>query len=243
MAKAIKPTRETELYEPMKTFLEKQGYEVKGEIREADVVGVRGDEEPLIVELKTGFSLSLFHQAIERQSVCDCIYVAVPRGSGRPFTKALASNKALCRRLGLGLITVRLKDGHVEVHVDPAPYKPRQSKLKKQRLLREFARRTGDPAKGGAMRSGLMTAYRQDALRCLQQLFADGPSKGAIVAKTTGVEKARTIMSDNHYGWFERVSTGIYGMTDAGQSALKTYENELSRLSAVNDPVDGGVDQ
>ena len=231
MAKAVKPTRETELYHPIKTFLESQGYEVKGEIREADVVGVRGDEEPLIIELKTGFSLTLFHQAIERQSICNCIYVAVPRGSGRPFLKALVANKALCRRLGLGLITVRMKDGHVEVHTDPGPYKPRQSKLKKERLLREFAKRTGDPAKGGAMRSGLMTAYRQDALRCAGLLDDLGPTKGAIVAKATGVEKARAIMADNHYGWFERVSTGVYGLTVVGQNALKTFEDELERLS------------
>ncbi len=54
--------RETDLYPPVKAFLQAQGYEVKAEIAEADVVGVRGDEPPVIVELKTGFSLSLVHQ-------------------------------------------------------------------------------------------------------------------------------------------------------------------------------------
>ena len=91
---------------------------------------VRGDEDPLIVELKTGFSLSLFHQAIERQQVTDTVYIAVPRGTGKLFVKAVKNNKALCRRLGLGLMTVRMKDGFVEIHIDPAPYNPRQSKRK-----------------------------------------------------------------------------------------------------------------
>jgi hypothetical protein len=212
--------RETDLYLPVKTLLEGQGYEVKGEIGAADVVGVRGDEDPVVVELKTSFSLSLFHQAIERQAITDAVYIAVPRGSGRAAFKALGANKSLCRRLGLGLITVRLKDGLVEVHADPSPYKPRKSALKKARLLREFAKRTGDPNSGGATRQGLMTAYRQDALRCARVLSQHGPTKAAAVARLSGVEKARMMMADNHYGWFEKVATGIYALCPKGAEAL-----------------------
>ena len=107
-----KPTlRESDLYEPVKRLLEAQGYEVKGEVGAADMVAVRGDEDPVVVELKCGFSLALLHQAVERQRITDAVYVAVPRGQGRAFAAALKKNKALCRRLGLGLITVRLKDG------------------------------------------------------------------------------------------------------------------------------------
>ena len=40
------------------------------------------------------------------------------------------------------------------------------------------------------------------------------------MAKAADVERARTIMADNHYGWFERVSRGIYGLSEAGRSAL-----------------------
>ena len=70
--------RETDLYAPIKLLLESQGYEVKSEIGAADVVAVREQEDPVIVELKTGFSLSLFHQAVERQKITDAVYVAVP---------------------------------------------------------------------------------------------------------------------------------------------------------------------
>ncbi|MGB8819414.1 MAG: DUF2161 family putative PD-(D/E)XK-type phosphodiesterase [Rhizobiaceae bacterium] len=223
--------KETDLYAPIKRMLEGQGYVVKGEIGAADVVAVRGDEEPIIVELKTGFSLSLFHQGIARQAVTDAVYVAVPRGVGRQFLKALVDNKALCRRLGLGLITVRIEDGFVEVHADPEPYKPRQSKVRKARLLREFARRVGDPNNGGATRRGIVTSYRQDALKCLRVLREQVPLKAANVARLSGVARARAIMADDHYGWFERVSTGIYALTPKGLAAVSEYAVELEKLS------------
>ncbi|WP_319528883.1 DUF2161 family putative PD-(D/E)XK-type phosphodiesterase [uncultured Cohaesibacter sp.] len=223
--------QETELYPPIKSYLEAQGYEVKGEIGAADLVACRGDEEPVVVELKVGFSLTLFHQAIERQSMTDAVYIAVPEGKGAAFQRSLKNNRSLCRRLGMGLITVRMKDEFVTVHLDPAPYKPRKVKPRKARLLREFARRVGDPNSGGATRRGLITSYRQDALKCLKLLSQNGPTKAAIVARMTGVDRARPILADDHYGWFERVSTGIYQITPKGNVALVDYAKELEGLS------------
>lgn len=218
--------RETELYEPIKGFLQAQGYEVKGEVGDADLFARRGDEDPLIVELKTGFSLSLFHQCIERQRVTDLVYLAVPRGTGQRWHRTLKDNLSLCRRLGLGLITVRSRDALVEVHVDPGPYHPRKNAKTKARLLREFAHRVGDPTRGGSTRSGLVTAYRQDALRCAACLSQNGPTKGAIVARETAVPKATRIMADDHYGWFQRVETGIYTLTPKGSDALLAFEKQ-----------------
>ncbi len=215
--------RETDLYAPIKTYLEGQGYEVKAEVGPADVMAVRDNEPPVIVELKTGFTLTLFHQAVERQGLSETIYIAVPRLSTKTFRKSLRSNLKLCRRLGLGLITVRLKDGFVEAHCDPAPYRPRLSKTKQGRLLKEFARRVGDPNTGGSTRTKIITAYRQDALCCLRYLHEKGPTKAAVVAGATGVERARRIMADDHYGWFERVSTGIYQVTPVGAKAIDEY--------------------
>lgn len=215
--------KETEIYAPVKAFLEAQGYEVKAEVGAADVVGVRGTDDPVIIELKTGFSLSLVHQAIERQSVTDDVYICVPRGAGRLFSKALKENTALCRRLGLGLLTARLRDGFVEAHCDPTPYRPIKSKKRRGRLLREFQRRVGDPNIGGQTRTGLVTAYRQDAMKCADFLAHHGASKGAVVAKATQVPQATRIMADDHYGWFERISTGIYDLTPKGRSGLEAY--------------------
>ena len=217
---------ETDLYQPVKSYLTEQGYEVKAEVGAADIVACRGDEDPVIVELKTGFTLGLFHQAIARQSVTDAVYVAVARGPGKRFLSALKNNLKLARRLGLGLITVRLSDGLVEVHLDPAPYAPRKSKQRKDRLLKEFARRVGDPNTGGSTRVKLVTAYRQDAMRCADHLNAKGPCRGAEVARATGVARATRMMADDHYGWFERVERGIYGLTPKGKASVAERQED-----------------
>ena len=134
---------ETDLYAPIKALLEGQGYTVKGEVADADLVACREGDPPVIVELKTGFKLTLFHQAVARQAVSEAVYIAVPRGASRSFQRSLKDNLGLARRLGLGVITVRPGDGLVEIHCDPAPYRPRVSGRRKTRLLREFARRSG----------------------------------------------------------------------------------------------------
>lgn len=217
---AMSSLRETDLYPPVKTFLEDQGYVVKAEVGAADVVALRGAEPPVVVELKLGFSLTLFHQCIARFKVTDDVYLAVARVPGKRFQKALKDNIALARRLGLGLITVRLSDHLVEVHCDPGAYAPRKSPKRQRQLLREFARRQGDPNDGGQTRAGLVTAYRQDALKLAVYLFEVGASKGADVASETGVSRATTMMRDDHYGWFEKVEKGVYGLTPAGAEAV-----------------------
>jgi hypothetical protein len=215
---------ETDLYPPIKALLESQGYEVKAEIGAADVVALRGDDPPVIVELKLTFSLALIHQCIARQALSDTVYMAVAHSSGKRFAKSLRDNRALARRLGLGLITVRMADGHVQIHCDPAPYSPRKSKPRQTRLLREFARRSGDPNTGGQTRQGLVTAYRQDALSIANYLAGHSPAKGADVARATGVTAATRVMADNHYGWFERIARGIYLLTPQGHAALSTLD-------------------
>ncbi len=226
--------REQDLYPPIKALFERQGYTVKGEVGAADVVACRGDEPPVIVELKVGFSLSLYHQAITRLSVTDLVYIAVPKPTGKTARRALKDNTAMCRRLGLGLITIRT-DQRVEVQCDPGPYAPRKSKKRANRLLREFDRLTGDPNAGGATRHGIVTAYRQDALRCAAHLAEAGPSKGSDVAKASGVGNATRLMADNHYGWFERVSKGIYGLTDQGTAGLQHWAYSWEDESATDD--------
>ena len=141
--------RETDLYPPVKAFLEAQGYAVKGEVDGCDLVAVRGDEPPVIVELKAGFSLPLVFQGIARQGLTDNVYLAVPPFSGRTTRRRDAL--ALCRRLGLGLLAVQLEPApFVEALLDPAEYRPRRRPQKLVRLLREFQRRVGDPNQGGS---------------------------------------------------------------------------------------------
>ena len=115
---------------------------------------------------------------------------------------------------------MRISDGLVEVHCDPGPYAPRKSKKRQGQLLREFARRQGDPNDGGQTRVGLVTAYRQDAVKLALYLYEAGACKGADVARETGVARATTMMRDDHYGWFEKVDKGVYGLTPKGAEAV-----------------------
>ena len=208
---------ETDLYAPVKAWLEALGYEVKAEIGPVDVMAVRADGDPVVVELKAGFSLTLLQQAVARQAVTDNVYVAVPRWAGRSGWRAFKGNVGLCKRLGLGVLSVRLEDGKVQVHADPSEFRPRKSKVRRDRLLSEFARREGDPNLGGSQ-GQVMTAYKQDCARIAAHLAAKGPCKGAEIARATGVGKATRIMYVNHLGWFTRVDTGVYDLTDKGRA-------------------------
>jgi hypothetical protein len=209
--------RETDLYLPVKRFLEAQGYSVKGEIRECDVVGVRADEPPVIVELKTSFSLQLVLQGVDRLAITDAVYLAFPPPKRRQHGDIVK----LCKRLGLGILLVT--GDHVEALTDPAPYQPRKATRRTTMLLKEFAHRVGDTTAGGSGRVIRMTAYRQDALRCAAFISRNGPSKPAVLRKDAGVAKAPAMLLADVYGWFVRVDRGIYGLSPKGEAALATF--------------------
>ena len=227
---------ETALYAPVKAFLEGQGYAVKGEVEGCDVVARRGEEPPVIVELKRRFSLDLVLQAVERQALSDAVYVAVPDagGPGATLNRRRRAVLKLCRRLGLGLLIVRQDRAGapaVEPRLDPQPYQPRQNKARRARLLREFAHRVGDPTNGGAAgRRVVMTAYRQDALRCADLLAAEGPLAPARVRDATGVARAGGILRRDVYGWFDRPARGLYALSPKGNAALAHFADVVAAL-------------
>ncbi|HMS93852.1 MAG TPA: DUF2161 family putative PD-(D/E)XK-type phosphodiesterase [Tabrizicola sp.] len=209
--------RESDLYPALKAFLEAQGYVAKAEIGACDILAIRGEDPPIIVEMKLTFSLALVLQGIERQRLFDQVYLAVPVSGEKGWKLRYRDIIALCRRLGLGLLAV--KGDTVEPHLDPAPYAPRKNTTRATALLKEFHRRVGDPNRGGTTGVKRMTAYRQDALRCAAGL-RDGPMKASVLAKTVAVPRAATILRDDHYGWFQRVERGIYALSDQGRAEL-----------------------
>lgn len=208
---------ESDLYAPVKALLEGQGYSVKGEVRGCDVVAVRGSEPPVIVELKRTFGIGLVLQAVNRLALSDAVYLAVGA-----WPKNLRDVKKLCRHLGVGLMIV-VKE-RVDIVLDPAPYRPRKNPRRVGRLLGEHARRVGDPNRGGSStKVPIMTAYRQEALRCAGLLAKNGPMKVAALKLAAEAPKAAAILSQDHYGWFERVERGIYGLTPKGRDGLEQH--------------------
>lgn len=225
---------ELELYAPVKRFLERQGYAVKGEIGACDVVAVRGDEAPVVVELKQSLNLALVLQAVDRLALADTVYIAFRVGAGQSasFRSRRKQVIALLRRLGLGLLTVSARGDVVPV-LDPAPYRPKGNPRRRDRLLAEFAERVGDPEAGGSVSRPRLTAYRQDALRLAQELARDEALPLRFVRAATGVERAGTILRDNHYGWFDRVKRGYYALTPKGHAELLHWSAALRQLAPV----------
>jgi hypothetical protein len=232
-----KPTapRETDLYEPVKAFLEAQGYEVKAEVSGCDVVAVRGDEPPVVVELKTRFNLELLLQTADRLAVSDTVYIAIADGPRSGLRGRGKRALKLCRMLGFGVLLVRSSKngvGHVTPVQDPGLYQPRRNPRRSKRLLKEFIERVGDPNTGGATRMPVVTAYRQSALRLVAGL-ADGETSTRELRALTGVEMASTILQRNVYGWFDRASRGIYGLSPKGREAADLYREVIDRLMAA----------
>ena len=220
---------EADLYLPIKRYLEAQGYAVKGEVKECDVVAVRGEEAPVIVELKTTFSLQLLLQGVDRQAMTDAVYLAFRP----PKRRQQGDLVKLCKRLGLGVLVVT--GAIVEALADPEPYQPRRNARRTTMLLKEFAHRVGDPNTGGTTRRPRMTAYRQDALRLVAHLSGNGPTRVAHLRTATGVARAAGILQNDVYGWFLRESRGVYTLSPKGAGAAQAFADVLATLTQVSD--------
>jgi len=218
---------ESDLYEPIKRFLEERGYTVKGEVNGVDLVAYHPDRETVLVELKKSFNLKLVFQGIDRLALSDRVYLAVPASSvaGNVLNQNYKSVKRLCRRLGLGLMQVYFgpRKTRVDILVEPVPYRPRKQLGKSEALIDEFLSREGDPNTGGTTGRKIMTAYRQQVVQVAYCVAEHGDCPVGKIRESTGVKKVGSILQKNHYGWFERVSRGHYRLTDLGKKEMDGF--------------------
>jgi len=229
------PRREIELYQPVKAFLEAQGYAVKAEVSQCDVVAIRGNEPPVVVELKMRFNLELLLQAVDRLSFSDTVYIAVADGPRSGLRGRGKRALKLCRMLGFGVLLVQLSEtgvGHVTSVQDPGLYQPRRNPRRAKRLLKEFIERIGDPNTGGMTRTPIVTAYRQTALRLVAQLETGEATTKQIRAET-GIGQASAILQRNVYGWFDRTARGVYALSPKGRQAAVLYREVIARVVAA----------
>ncbi|SFV34745.1 hypothetical protein SAMN05216456_1981 [Devosia crocina] len=213
---------ETDLYLPLKAFMEKAGYTVKGEVNGCDLVGVwDGDPQVVVIcEMKLTFNLELVMQGVQRAAFCDEVWLAARLSKTGKGREQDARFRNLCRRLGFGLLTVAA-NGTVDIVVAPFAATPRRDAKKRSRLVEEHKRRVGDPQVGGGRGKPIMTAYRQDCILCATALL-NGPQSPKQLKIL--VPRAPTILQSNVYGWFTRQSRGIYTLTDLGRAAVSTEE-------------------
>ena len=225
--------KETDLYLPIKCFLNTLGYEVKGEIKGCDIVAKKG-EDVIIIELKLTLNITLLLQSIDRFTLADIVYIAIPKQSPI-FKNKQKQVKKLVARLGLGLIVVDIQEAqqYVEVISDPKDYAPRKNKRKQAALLKEFSLRQGDTQKGGSTtREAGLTAYRQRCIRVAEYLYITPIASGAEINKSISEPQATQFLYRNYYDWFIKVDRGVYSLSDKGKTELLKWRLKSNNLDS-----------
>jgi len=223
--------QENDLYQPIKNHLLQLGFEVKGEIKNCDIVAKK-EELLIVIELKLTLNITLLLQAIDRFTVADTVYIAIPKQCTL-YKKQSKQVQKLLKRLGIGLIIVDLQpmQQYVEVVFDPQDYTPRKNKRKQGALLKEFNLRIGDPQKGGSTRSKAgLTAYRQRCIRVAECLSKLPKAKGAEIKKAIGEPQATLFLRDNYYNWFDKVERGVYKLSKQGEEELPEWSISLEKI-------------
>lgn len=219
---------ETDLFNPVRDFLISKGYTVHSEVKNCDVAAVKG-KELLVVELKSSFNATLLIQATKRQRIANTVYIAFPTPKSGLFSRQWKDLCHLVRRLELGLLVVSfLKSGpRVEVIFDPKPFNREQSrsasKRKREGVILEINGRHGDFNTGGSSRQKIMTAYKENSIQVLCYLNKYGPLSVRQLKELGTGPKTGSILQKNFYGWFDRVSKGIYQATPEGDRSLTDY--------------------
>lgn len=216
--------RETDLYAPIRAFLEAEGYQVQAEVKHCDIAAEK-DGQLVIVELKKAFTLKLVYQAIERQSLTEQVFVAIPRPKKGQREKAWKDMLRLLKRLELGLLTVALDSPlqTVDVVLEPADSPVRKNRRKREGLQAELESRETDSNIGGMTRRKIITAYREKSIRLACLLEKEGQLSTAEL-RERGLEDAIGICSRNYDRWFRRVAKGVYALSEIGKEALESED-------------------
>lgn len=221
---------EIDLYNPVRDFLIEQGYTVRSEVKDCDITAIKGGEL-VVVELKRNLSVSLLAQAVRRQKAADLVYIAVPKPKKLFANSKWQDISHLIRRLELGLILVSFKGekGFVEIPIHPVPFDREKSmkmnKKKREGIIKEAKARYLDFNVGGSTGKKLLTAYRESAIFiacCLNKLGPLSPKKLRMLGSDP--KKTTSILSENHYGWFDKVERGVYSINETGKSGLADYK-------------------
>lgn len=226
---------ETELFEPIKNYLEKKGFKVYAEVKKCDIIASCCDII-LIVELKKEFNLKLLYQVMDRQKYGDFVYAAIPRPKNLN-SKSSKNMIEILKKLNIGLIFVDIKDNFntIKVVLEPVNNKIKNNKNKKS-ILKEIEGRKNECNIGGTKGKKIITSYRENAIYIACVLEFTGENKVNKIKEFGCGEKTGKILYYNYYGWFERVKTGFYKLTDKALLDLnsdsyieitKYYRNEV----------------
>ncbi|NLN64209.1 MAG: hypothetical protein GX144_02145 [Clostridiaceae bacterium] len=222
--------KEVDLYNPVRHYFEALGYTVNSEVVHCDVTAVK-DNVLVVIEMKTSLNLDVILQATQRQKISDFTYIAIPKNSNAMRRKRWQHICHLLRRLELGLllVTVGKQKFFVEEVIQPVLFDRSKSissaKRKRKTVIHEIQERHGDYNTGGSHRKKLVTSYRETAIQIAVVLKEHGPCSIKRIKEIGNLpDKTGRILSDNFYGWFEKVKRGVYQLSDKALTELECYQ-------------------
>lgn len=217
--------KESDLYAPVCEYFESVGYTVQAEVKNCDLVAVK-ENETVIAELKTSFCLKLVYQVLERQSVSDLVYVVIPRPKKGAKSTEWRNMLKLMKKLDIGIITVAMDSElkTVDIVSVPSGHSQKHNSNKKSRLTKEFKDRNVNENVGGINKTKILTAYKEKCIHALCLAEKNGNVTPAMLKAELNDVYADRIPRSNYYGWFKKISKGIYGISDKGLEVLKGNE-------------------
>lgn len=224
--------KESDIYYPIKQYLEGQGYTVHGEVKNCDIVA-RKEDDIIVVELKNRISLALLAQAAERKELTDSVYIGVPVPEGKKAPPNFRRTKRLLRRLELGCILVDMMKTKTRVRIllHPSSFMQVRRHKKRRALIREIDGRFAEfDLAGQPVTRERITAYKQQSLYIALQLSRNGASSPRMLREAGCSDKTQSILSANLYGWFDRVRRGVYTLNKAGTEALHSYRAVIEKI-------------
>ena len=243
-----KNRRETDLFPPLATYLESEGYIVHAEVKGTDIAA-RKDDELLLIEMKLQFNLEVVLQAVKKQGAADNTYVAIPVSGKRRYPPRWSSIRELMSRLGIGVFFVRFYSSRQPVvEKVVAASDPRfEGKLRKQKklqeeIIREIDGRPGNFNVGGSTRKKLVTAYLVKVIRIADLL--KGKPKGLSIKelKELGApENCGSILRNDFNNWFFKPARGIYTLNPEGKKSLRSYADIIKLLKNKKTPKSSGL--
>ncbi len=239
--------QEVQLSLPIKLWLEELGVSVQAEVGKIDLMGVDPDGSVVAVELKKSLNLEVINQAVDRQRVADIVYIGIPYSEKAVKRQRFKETLQVLRRLHIGLLLVKFHydPPRVEEYIEPKLFdlskSKRQSLRQKERLLKEFKARKLNINQGGVTRQKIMTAYREQTLILAHYLKREGEASPAQLAQyNTGIRSVGQVLNKNYYGWFEKVSWGLYTLSEEGYAALQEYEDIIEALLRAKESIQDG---
>ncbi len=219
--------KETELYAPVKKLFLSQGFDVKGEVKDIDVIAYHQDLM-IGVELKTKVSLKLIYQAIDRQKVLDQVYIAIPKDAIYQSKSLYRNFTHLLKRLEIGLIIVNGDSAEVIIEAVPFDRNLSRSRYKKRKTMldKELRLRKNNKNIGGT-NGKKITRYKEQVIDIGNYLISNTKASPKEIKEKTGIEKTASILQKNYDGYFERVERGIYQLTEKGKKDIIKLKKQL----------------